>query len=397
MKNITALILAAGEGKRIKPIVTSKPLIPFAGKTLLAHVIDSLKPLNINQLVIVVNPQDKTHVSKLFPQAKIVVQGKPTGMAEAVLAASKFLSGPTLIINGDDLVDQSITASLRAAIKADADQTILTGIKPDKYLYGAYFKLKRHQVTGIVEKPAADKLPSDFFKLVLDYFPRGETFVAALSQAQSKQDDLYELGLANYVQKNFTSLFEASGRFVQFKFPLQILDLTSTILSGLKGKKIAKTAQIHPTTVIDGPVQVAAGAQIMPYSVIKGPSFIGKNVIIGDHVLVRQSTIEAGSVVGFGSEIARSYVGPNNNFHANFVGDSGIEAEANLGSGAVLANLRFDKKPVNFKRDAEKIPTARIKFGAVVAKGAQIGVNASVMPGVSLESGEVVFSGAVKA
>ncbi|KKU87435.1 MAG: Nucleotidyl transferase, partial [Candidatus Beckwithbacteria bacterium GW2011_GWC2_47_9] len=60
----------------------------------------------------------------------------------------------------------------------------------------------------------------------------------------------------------------------------------------------------------------------------------------------------------------------------------------NFGAGAVLANFRFDHKPIG--------ETGRAKFGAVVGRGAQVGVNASVMPGVMVEAGAMIWPGAVK-
>jgi bifunctional UDP-N-acetylglucosamine pyrophosphorylase/glucosamine-1-phosphate N-acetyltransferase len=65
-----------------------------------------------------------------------------------------------------------------------------------------------------------------------------------------------------------------------------------------------------------------------------------------------------------------------------------VEGGSNFGAGSVLANFRFDHKPIG--------ETGREKFGAVVGLGAQVGINASVMPGVMIEAGETVWPGAVR-
>ncbi len=357
MSPLNLLVLAAGEGKRIKPIVTSKPLLPFLGKTLLEWVVDSASIIQPSQTVIVVNPKDKDSVARLFPKAKIVVQPKPTGMAGAVLAAKTVFVGPTVVINGDDWIDAGILTDFKHQIQKTPDKIVLTGIKSN--LTGGYFDLGSPGVgPRVVEKP--EKKPSEWFKLVLDYFPKIEDLSANL------KDD-YEAGL-NKLENSV--LVKASGEFCQLKFPWQILDLTEAFLRTLQGKSfIHKSAKAFP------------GANIIN-------SYIGPNVVIGHNALVRDSIIESGSVVGFSTEVARSYVGPDNYFHSNYVGDSVIEGGSNFGAGAVLANFRFDHKPIG--------QTGRDKFGAVVGQGAQVGVNASVMPGVMIEAYGIVWPGVVR-
>ncbi|MDZ4229153.1 MAG: NTP transferase domain-containing protein [Patescibacteria group bacterium] len=360
------LVLAAGVGKRIKPIVTSKPLLPFIGKTLLEWVVESASMLKPSQTVIVVNPKDKAKVAKLLPKAKLVVQAKPTGMAGAVLATRSNLVGPTVVINGDDWIAAEITQQFSGQIKATPQQVVLTGIRSQPGYSGGFFDLQGPTLK-VVEKPQG-KQPSQWAKVVLDYFPKIEKFVGALESIKSVTDDVYEQALN---QLDDISLVKAAGSFCQLKYPWQVLDLAQFLLtSQLKGKAlIDPTAKVFPGTYIIN-------------------SYIGPKVIIGHNCLIRDSIIESGSVVGFNTEIARSYVGPDNFFHSNYIGDSVIESGSNFGAGAVLANFRFDHKPIG--------QTGRAKFGAVVGKGAQVGVNASVMPGVMIEAGAFIWPGAIK-
>jgi len=346
------LVLAAGEGKRIKPIVTSKPLLSFLGKTLLEWVVESASILKPSQTVIVVNPKNKDQVVKLFPKTKVVVQAQPTGMAGAVLPTKSLFVGPTVVINGDDLIGTGIVTEFKNQIQKTPGKVVLTGIKSS--LTGGYFDLQGSTLK-VVEKP--EKKPSQWFKIVLDYFPKIEDFATQL-----KGD--YEAGLSRMEN---SVLVKTAGEFYQLKYPWQILDLTAGLLKG-RGL-IDKTAKIMP------------GANVIN-------SYIGPNVFIGHNCLIRDSIIEAGSVIGYSTEIARSYVGPDNYFHSNYIGDSVIESGSNFGAGAVLANFRFDHKPIG--------ETGREKFGAVVGRGAQVGVNASIMPGVLIEAGGVVWPGVVR-
>jgi len=381
------LILAAGEGKRIKPIVTSKPLLPFFGKPLLKWVVSGCQVLKPKKIVIVVNPRDEVSIAKLFPKAKIVIQAKPNGMAGAILATRSVLVGPTVVVNGDDLISEKTLLEFCRQVESKPKEIHLAAKKQTVFYTGGYMEINNNRVTAVIEKPSDDKKPSNLIKLVLDYFPDVKELMKNL--VYSKEDDnQYEIGLNLLLKSSPAELLVTHQPFAQLKYPWQILDMTQIILNHDLKPQIHPSAQIHKTSVIEGPVQIEAGVQVMPYAVIKGPVYLGKKVIIGDHALVRNSLIEAGSVVGYKSEIVRSYVGPNNNFHANYVGDSVIEADCNLGSGATLANLRFDKKEI--------IP-GRIKLGGIMAKGSQLGVNVSVMPGVSLGAKAIVGSGLVLA
>lgn len=355
------LVLAAGIGKRFQPLVTSKPLLPFLGKTLLEHVVANCQVLKPSQIIIVVNHKDKVLVAKLFPKAKIVVQPVPNGMAGAIEAARTLLAGQTVIVNGDDWIHPKIIKTFVQQIKTTPNKVILTGIKSQPGLTGGYFSLQGPTLK-VIEKPTESKQPSQWLRIVLDYFPKIEAFISVLKSTRSEKDDVYELALN---QLTDSLLVKATGKFYQLKYPWQILDLTAGLLTGKS--MIDKTAKIFP------------GAQIIN-------SYIGPKVIVGHHCLIRDSIIEAGTTVGYYTEIARSYVGPNNFFHTNYVGDSIIEGGSNLGSGARLANMRFDKKDI--------LP-GKPKLGAILAQGSQLGVNSSVMPGVTLGAKALLGSGLV--
>jgi len=372
MKNITAVILAAGQGKRIKPIVTSKGLIPFLGQPIIKWIIDDLKSAGIEKFIVIVNPKEKSAYQKFLTdnQIKFVVQAKPTGMADAVLSAQNQLSSSILVVNGADIFSPQLFKDFFNKVKSAKPDILLTGLKVDQYLPGGYFKLQGNQVKEIIEKPGAGNEPSQYTNLVVHYFKNSKEFLQTLKNTTSKADDIYEVALSKLLKIKKVSFFEYQGYFSQLKYPHQILDVTKAFLT----HRLSKKSAVHST------------AKIMQGAIIKN-SYIGKNVIVGNNALIRDSIVEENSVVGYNTEIARSYVGPKNFFHCNYIGDSVIEAESNLGSGARLANFRFDGKEIG--------DTGKTKFGAVLGKGAKLGINASIMPGISIGENALIGSGVV--
>jgi bifunctional UDP-N-acetylglucosamine pyrophosphorylase/glucosamine-1-phosphate N-acetyltransferase len=88
-------------------------------------------------------------------------------------------------------------------------------------------------------------------------------------------------------------------------------------------------------------------------------------------------------VIGQAVEVKNSIVSQGSHIsHLNYVADSIIGENCNLGAGTVLANLRFDEKNIRSIVKAELVDTQRKKFGAVLGKGVKVGINTSTMPGV---------------
>jgi len=399
MKNLTAIILAAGQGKRIKPVITPKPLLPFLGKPMINWIINDLQSVGFKRFILVVNPQNKNSFQSILPSLKhlgIVTQAKPTGMVNAVLSAQKKLTTPSMVVvNADDLLSFKTYQQFAKNIKKHKSHPLVTGLKVDQYFPGGYFKLKGNQVTGLVEKPTPGYEPSQYIKLILDYFPQAQEFISLLKKSRSKKDDRYEVALDKFIQKTPTALLVTDEYFAALKYPWHILDVMKLCLKYYLKSSKAKPTQIHKTAVISGPVQIEAGVKIMAKAVIKGPVYLGKNVTVANNALVRDSIIEENSLVGYNTEIARSYIGPNNWFHCNYVGDSIIEANSNLGSGARLANLRFDDQEVMLKKAKQKLSTGKTKFGAVLGQGVKLGINTSIMPGITVGANSIIGSGVV--
>ena len=81
---------------------------------------------------------------------------------------------------------------------------------------------------------------------------------------------------------------------------------------------------------------------------IEGPIWIGENCTIGPNAYLRKGTVLCGeNKVGAASEIKNSILFKGAKApHHNYVGDSIIGKECNLGSGTKIANLRLDKKEI---------------------------------------------------
>jgi bifunctional UDP-N-acetylglucosamine pyrophosphorylase/glucosamine-1-phosphate N-acetyltransferase len=105
---------------------------------------------------------------------------------------------------------------------------------------------------------------------------------------------------------------------------------------------------------------------------------------------VRGSLIGAGSVVGFGCEIARSFLAGDVQLHHNYVGDSVFDHGTSMGYGATTANYRIDGRTVPSMVGGERLDSGRMKLGLMLGAGTKIGVNTSTMPGVKIGAGALI-------
>jgi bifunctional UDP-N-acetylglucosamine pyrophosphorylase/glucosamine-1-phosphate N-acetyltransferase len=403
MKNPIFVVLAGGIGKNFSPLVTSKSVFPFFGKPLIAHTLEMIQAAGIKEAIVVCNSENEEIINKLSnKQLKIttVLQNEAAGQADAVSAASKLISEdqPIIIANAVDLIDPNF---LRNFVKKSAGTyALITGMKVDEYLLTGYLEVDGEKVLGIIEKPKKGEEPSNVVNLVFHYFSKPQELLTLIAK-QNGGDDAYERALDELIKSKNVQFMVYEGYWQKLKQAHHVLDMTQLFLTHKLKNKIDRTAKIDRMAKIEGPVQIEAGARILAGAVIKGPAYIGANVIVGNHSLIRDSIVEANSIIGFGSEVARSYVGPNCSLHHNFIGDSVLEAEVNPSYGTCTANLRFDGNKVKMRLASKNggkdqlIETNKEKLGTIMAKGVFLGVNCSILPGITLAAKATAYPGSV--
>lgn len=392
------VIIAGGEGKRMKPLSTHKSLYQFLGKPLVAHLFPHLN-VKKNTIFIVTSPSSLPDFKLALPHFKIqyAIQPEPNGMAGALIATEKVLDlrQPILIISAAKLLDQNIYLRMLTQIKKNPHLAHLAARQVKKYKDGGYLQLDGDKIVAIIEKPGAENMPSPYYKLVLDYFPVAGQFIDYLKSAKTDRDDQYEVGLSAYLRDVGANKLVVEGAHVSLKHGYNILDAMSMALKDLIQPGIAKTATIAKSAIIEGGVMIDEGAKIYDHAVIKGPCYVGRNAVVGNCALVRESCLEENVTVGYGSEIARSYLGPGTKGHMMYVGDSIIEGHVNLSAGTVLANYRFDHAEVIANMPSGPVNTGRKKFGSIIAKNSITGVNTSLMPGTVVGASVTIGSGCV--
>ncbi len=142
--------------------------------------------------------------------------------------------------------------------------------------------------------------------------------------------------------------------------------------------------------VVDATATVEAGAYLI------GPCYVGPRAVVRSGAYVREySWICADAVVGHATEVKHSILLPGAKApHFNYVGDSILGKDVNLGAGTKLSNLRNDGGEVHVRLNGERLPSGLRKFGAVLGEGVATGCNSVTNPGVVLGCNSTVWPNA---
>jgi bifunctional UDP-N-acetylglucosamine pyrophosphorylase/glucosamine-1-phosphate N-acetyltransferase len=388
----TIVILAGGSSTRFKPL-SHKTLFLFNGQPLIDYQLNFYGKYT-NNLIVVSNAETKDVIESFTKKHKAhLITQEGDGQAAAVLSAKSLIKGSVLIVNGNDLYNDHLLEELFSKRNENDVDGLFVSVPVKDYIPGGYLQLEEGRIKAVIEKPGSDNMPSQYYKLVVDYIKDADSFLKMLESASSKKDDVYEIALTSYIDsgKTFKNVVYKSD-WATLKYPWHILDAMSFFLKEIK-PYIGNNVVIDPTAKVIGDVYIDDGVKIYEYSKIVGPCYIGKNTIVGNYVLINQSMVGEKSVIGGYTELTRSYLGDNVWTHRAYIGDSVIEGGANFAAGSVTANYRFDKKEVHCRVKGEKINTLRQKLGLIAGRNVQLGVNSATMPGIMLSNDSFVQPG----
>lgn len=151
--------------------------------------------------------------------------------------------------------------------------------------------------------------------------------------------------------------------------------------------------EVADTAVVEGAVMLAPGAVIEPGARVIGPAIIGPGCRVAHGALLRGGVVMgAGAAVGHATEVKASILLPGCYApHFNYVGDSILGRDSNLGAGAICSNFKLTQTQVVIAVDGRDYETGLAKLGALVGDGSRVGCNAVLNPGTVLGRNVFVY------
>lgn len=156
------VVLAAGEGTRLRPLTADRPkgLVELAGKPLLSHCFEALLSAGVDELIVVVGYRGEQIVDRYGGAFRHVPvsytrQENRRGLAHALLTAAGRVDGDVVVMNGDNVLRGNLGTAIERHRESDAAATLLVAeVSEQRARKGAVLEFDDEgRLAGLVEKP----------------------------------------------------------------------------------------------------------------------------------------------------------------------------------------------------------------------------------------------------
>lgn len=385
MENCYGIVLAAGEGKRMKSKLP-KPLHRVCGKPMIDHIIDALKNAGINDTIVVVGHRAEVIKAHLGEKVESVYQEEQLGTGHAVMCCREFLenkSGRVIVLAGDAplITSETISKVFEYHTENGCSATVLTADALDPTGLGRIIRNGNGDIEKIVEhKDATEEermvrevnsanycFDIDALKYALGKITNNNaqkeyylTDTIEILKKAGKKVGAYKTDFVEFMAVNSrVQLYEAESAMRKriltslMENGVTIIDPASTYVDS--DAVIGMDTTLYPGTIIEGRVvigedcvigpnsrivdsKIGNGVEIQssvvlkstvndcskvgPFAYIRPDSEIGKNVKIGDFVEIKKSKIGDKTKVS----------------HLTYIGDAEVGCGCNFGCGTVIVN-----------------------------------------------------------
>jgi bifunctional UDP-N-acetylglucosamine pyrophosphorylase/glucosamine-1-phosphate N-acetyltransferase len=434
-KSVRAVLLAAGQGKRMKS-TKAKVLHEVLGKTILGRIIAAAEAAQVEHIHVVVghaSDQVKQFLEKNPPKVPCTIhlQEPQLGTGDALRKVVPSLANfkGTLLVSVADaplLQGETLAALVAGHQKEEAVVTLLTTIVDDAKNYGRILRDDKGCVTGIIE----DKDASPEQRSIKEVNPAIYCFEwPAIAEGldglknDNRQKEYYLTDLIGWASKSKHKTFavlaedwrEVAGinsRLELSEAHRLLRDITVQRLSLESGVtivdpettwvspevKVASDTVILPGCYLVGDITIGSGCSIGPNTVMQGQvvvgddsvviqslvadSQIGKACRVGPFAHLRDGNILSDKVrVGNFVEIKKTKIGASSNVsHLSYVGDAEVGQRSNVGAGTITANYDHITKAKN---------------RTVIGDDVSTGSNSVLVAPVTVHDGAVIGAGTV--
>ncbi len=424
------VVLAAGEGTRMRSATTPKVLPPLCGRSMPGHVVRAARGLDPEHLVVVVGharEQVTAALAELDPAARAVVQEHQHGTGHAVRVALEALgplSGTVVVVPGD--APLLTTATLQGLVRRHAEQgaatTLLTAVLDDPTGYGRVVRDADGAVTSVVEHKDADETTRAVREVATSVYAFDAAALAEALGALTTDNAQGEEYLTDVVGLHRTagrgvaaSVAEVAGETMGVNDRVQLSQAARLLRDRLveRHQRAGVTVVDPLTTWVDVDVELSPdvvlepgcqlhGATLVAATAVVGPdttltdcqvgegarvvrthatgALIGAGTEVGPFTYLRPGTrLGASSKAGAFVEIKASEVGEGSKVpHLSYVGDATIGTGSNIGAATVFVN--YD---------------GRAKHRTTVGDNVRIGSDTMLVAPLSVGDGAYTAAGSV--
>jgi len=363
-----AVILAAGEGQRLRPFTVTKPkaMLSVAGKPILAYVIESLAQNGIRNIVLVVGYRKEQIFNYMGSGEQFgvdityVTQEQQLGTAHALVQAKGVTENEFLVLPGDNLIEAGTIAQF---VEMPPEAVLVKRVNnPARY---GVVTIEEDMVKNIVEKPKQPKsniINTGIYAFTTKVFG----YIESMLDIPDALNDMIAQGYRINAK-------ETDGAWLDVVHPWDILSLNDAILRQIL-TELGGT--IETGVSLKGLASVGKDTVIRSGSYIVGPVVIGKGCDIGPNVCISPSTsIGDNVVISPFTEISNSVIGDDVN-----IGSSSIIQDSVIDKGCVIGgHFTACSGEAEVRADNEHY---LVKAGVMLGEGCSLDNSVVAQPGV---------------
>lgn len=431
-----AIILAAGKGTRMKS-EENKCMQKIMGKPMLAYLVDTLKSIKVDNIVIVVGYKQESIRDYFKDTVQYVEQQEQLGTAHAVMQAKSLedIEGDTVILGGDAPLIKADTLKELFEYSKNYNLTILSTEYEDPARYGRIIRDENNGFLAIKEAKDCDEnqiLIKEVNSGIYCVDNKKLWEILPLIKNDNKQKEYYITDIVElFREKDYT----AEAKLIRENQQLMGIDhrLSQAIATKIKQQEINNkhlengVCLIDPNnTYIEEDVVIAKDTTIYPNVLLKGNTKIGSNVTllsgceitsseIGDGCLIDNSKIidcklgentnvgpmahlrgncEIGNECRIGNfvEMKKTIFGNGSKCaHLSYIGDSEVGKKVNIGCGVVTVNYDGKNKHKTIIKDGAFIGSnCNLVAPIVVGKNALVAAGSTIYKDV--EDGDMAIA-----
>ena len=316
-----ALILAGGEGTRLRPLTSAvpKPVVPLANRPFISYMLEWLELHGFDDIVMSCGFL-AAGVRKVLGSGhrggitiRYVEEEQPLGTAGPVKLAEPMLDEHFAVLNGDILTDIDLTSVVRFHEQRGARVTLTLVPVDDPSSYGVIVTDAERQVSAFIEKPQGEA-PSNLINAGAYVLEREVLAEIPAGRAVSFEREVFPA----LVGRGLFAV-ERDGYWLDIGTPERYLQATRDILTGAvetavrpgcgPGTQAESRETLHEPVLTGASCRIAAGAEVGPYATLGDRCVVQEGAVVResavhDAVTVEEDAVVVNSIVGEGARIA---------------------------------------------------------------------------------------------
>ena len=365
------IIMAAGKGTRMKSLDTTKSKVAFdlLGVPLVGHVINALKPLNLQRTITIVGHGGDTTAKVVEGRSEVVWQREQKGTGHAVMQVAPLLEGKpgtTLIVSGDTplITSKSLDQLLKTHIEGGFDLTILTSIVPNPFGYGRMIRNAKGQVTAIVEEINASEQEKKIQEINTGFYVFNNALLFKYLKELPPNPKNGEYNITFLIKMFMDKGFKIGASTVDtFEETLGINDRAQLAEARLIMQRRINHQHMVNGVTIENPDNTFISPQVT----------IGQDTVIQTGVyLIGQVKVGQGNIIGANTTIENTTIGNQNHIESSKIIDATIGDQNHIGP---FAHIRGHATVTNETRIGNfvEIKAAKLHRGVKVAHLSYLG------------------------